>query len=228
MPDFNHICTIPKEFWLWLRESQILSQTSWAGVPDRQQCPSQNKQSFCTEVQALSPCRRWTPVLNANTPLCWQRVCSVTRARIFWGWIIGSSDLCLRNWRAAAITEAPAHYKGTFVWQVVFTWKIIFQHSRRLNLLPANSARTPFSLWLYRHFHDFFAAPLKKSAFMEGGNLWTSTPDRFYQPVPGVAFAFSWNSELLLNRKHYQLFQREMNTQAGNFSFSIPGYCIQT
>lgn len=33
---------------------------------------------------------------------------------------------------------------------------------------------------------------------MEGDNLWTSAPDRFYQPVPGVAFAFSWNSELLL------------------------------
>lgn len=33
---------------------------------------------------------------------------------------------------------------------------------------------------------------------MEGDNLGTSVPDRFYQPIPGVAFAFSWQ-QLLLN-----------------------------
>lgn len=103
-----------------VRAFQILSQTSWAAVPDKKHCPSQNKQSFCSEVQALSPCRRWTPVLNVNAPLCSQRVYSVTRAHtiIFWGWIIDSSDLCLRGWRAAALTEPPVHYKETFIWQV--------------------------------------------------------------------------------------------------------------
>lgn len=161
----------------------MLSQPCWAAVPDKEQYPSQNKQSFCTEVQAFSPCRRWTPVSKANTPLCWQRVYSVTI--IFWGWITSSSDLCLRGWRAAAITEPPVHYKGTFIWQVIFTWEIIFQHCRGLNLLPANSAPTPFSLWLYRHFHEFFRCPFEEKCIQ---GRWELMDFSSWQVLP----AYSW------------------------------------
>lgn len=48
-------------------------------------------------------------------------------------------------------------WEGPFIWQMVFAWKILLQHSKHLNLLPVYSTPTPFSWWLNRKIHYLFS-----------------------------------------------------------------------
>lgn len=220
MPGFSHRGTIPKEFCLAEEP-----QSSWAAVPHKEQCHTRSSVWGRTSnhfVLKLSARAKVSTMVNADTPVCWQRLHSATRAH---------NNIYSLDYRFQGPLPEGLQQLLTLLYvtkELYLTRGLpLTNHCpahRRLNLWPADSAPRPLSLC--GHFHDFW----KQSAFRECDSSWTSAPDRFYQPTPGVPFAFRWNSELLLNSIEQEALSPfpKRNEHSGRQFFLLYSRVLQT